>query len=166
VKNIFKRILVFILGICLLFFVDFTSIYVALRYGSIWDYNADFKSCKTEFTLVADYISQNYPNSNHCFFVHHKSGKTRLYDYHTSRYHNTPDEIGAALDIIIEKGFPNGSFSLIRVEGNRISFELEAVAYNLVYSPDGRPTYLVSPDETCEVHAKRITGHWYHVSGI
>lgn len=69
-------------------------------YQSIWGDNADFKSYKSEFVLVKDYIVENVPQGKSLYFSGVGEHAYDLYDFVAKQYLNCPENIRAALKAI------------------------------------------------------------------
>lgn len=90
-----------------------------------------------------------------CGIIQVKSNKVD-----TKTYLDCPSDITEALQIML--GHKQG-LNIIRIFGNRVYFSMEMGYYSLVYSPDGKPTFVNGPNETCGCDIHHIGGGWYHV---
>lgn len=76
-----------------------------------------------------------------------------------------PDDVRPSLETICDQGFPDkdSTLDVIRIQGSRVSFNIENGRYALVYSPDEKPTWINFPDEQGDIKVKKINDDWYHV---
>ena len=76
-----------------------------------------------------------------------------------------PDNVRSSLETICDYGFPDKDsiLDVIRIQGNRVSFNIENGRYALVYSPDEKLTWINFPDEQEDIKVKKINDDWYHV---
>ena len=136
-------------------------------YVSTWKYNANFDDYEREFVLIKDYIEGNVEQDKVRFYYTSalEARPYELYNSTTKEYMDLPEEVYDALKIIDKEAFEDkdSHFSNITYDNGRIIFGGEGIAYGLVYSPDGRPTYLNSADEDFDVKVKKIQKDWYHV---
>ncbi len=139
---------------------------VGIASADRWMFAAEYKDYASEFNTVKDYVLKNYPSdegrSLSVTSTLNEHGRT-LYEYETKEYAELPEKVKSALDTIAEKAFlQNASVEDIWVYGNRVDF-CTIKGYRLVYSPDGKPTWLHTPDDGEEFRVKRIKDGWYHV---
>lgn len=167
-----KRCFVFIIcGIlCLLLIIYVVVPIIRLMlfsHASQTKYYAEFQSYKDNFVLIKDFIMEKYPDSwNTCLCVDiMEDGSRTLYDPHIEEYLELPKQVSSALKTIDEHAFPNkdSDFDLIRIYGSRISFSIVNGQYSLVYSSEGKPTFVNGPNEGCELFVKNLGDGWYHV---
>ena len=138
-----------------------------LYYNYTWALEADFDQYSEHFIAVKDYITSEFPNETHKLLsVSIKDQSATLYDMDADEYLCLPDDIALSLDMICRYGFPHkdSDFDLIRIQGNRITFLVRNGSYALVYSPDEKPTWLNSPDESKKIRVKSIQDGWYHIT--
>ena len=155
--------------ICLVIFIIAVCIYVAplvwFYQISLWKVSADFETYADDFTVVKNYIQEEYPNeTDKCLLVSHSGGQgIRLIDLDTDEYLQVPDDVLSSLEVIDKEGFPDldADLNVIRIHEDRISFE--SGYYALVYSPSQKPSWLKAPGDTA-VKVKTIGDGWYHVT--
>ena len=161
-----KKYIPFGLALILILFV--TAPFILLKYNYTWQYEANYTSYADNFNAVAKYIQSQYPDETDKYLVISYSADygRRLYDPDTSTDIQLPSNVQSSLNTICYDAFPNpnGHPDVIRVHGNRISFCIPNGQYALVFSPDGKPTWVNSPEENCNVKVKSIGGDWYHVT--
>lgn len=134
---------------------------------NLYKYSADFKSYTSDFNKVKDHILKTYSGADEKWFsvsTTAEKGRT-LYDPDVDLYINLPSDVKESLEVISKYGFPNKDSNLdtIVIRDGRVSFFIELNIYALVYSSNGRPTYLASPDENKDILVKSIGDGWYHV---
>ncbi|MBQ8881320.1 MAG: hypothetical protein IJ030_04005 [Oscillospiraceae bacterium] len=134
-------------------------------YLTVWGNNADFKSYKTEFVLVKNYVEESIPQGKQLVISKKADHFYDLYDCETKQYLNCPENIRTALQTISEKASRSVevSFNQLDYVGNRIVFGVEAVGYAVVYSPDGAPYDALGERNIERTHCKKILKGWYHV---
>ena len=137
-----------------------------IAYVSRWEFAAEYRDYAAEFNTVKDYVLKNYPSDEgrrlSVISLQNEHGRA-LKDYETEKYAELPADVQSALNTIAEKAFSqNASLGSIWVRGDRVDF-YTSKGYHLVYSPDGKPTWLRSPDDETEFRVKRIKDGWYHV---
>ena len=136
-------------------------------YMSTWKYNANFNDYEREFVLIKDYIEDNAEQDKVRFYYTSalEDHPYQLYNSTTKEYMDCSEEVYDALKTISKEAFEDkdSHFSEITYDNGRIIFSGEGIAYGLIYSPDGKPTYLNSVDEDFDVKVKKIQKDWYHV---
>lgn len=137
-----------------------------IAYASRWEFAAEYKDYAAEFNTVKNYVLKNYPSDEGGMLsvtsLQNEHGRT-LKDDETEKYAELPTDVQSALDTIVENAFSqNASLETIWIYGDRVDF-CTRKGYRLVYSPDGKPTWLRSPDDETEFRVKRIKDGWYHV---
>lgn len=137
-----------------------------IAYVSRWEFAAEYRDYAAEFNTVKDYVLKNYPSDEgrrlSVISLQNEHGRA-LKDYETEKYAELPADVQSALNTIAEKAFSqNASLGSIWVHGDRVDFRT-IKGYHLVYSPDGKPKWLRSPDDETEFRVKRIKNGWYHV---
>lgn len=159
---------VFIAVLAVLFIIGMPAFFVRAQmvYQSIWGNNADFKSYKSEFVFVKDYIVENVPQGKRLYLSKNTEHAFDLYDFETKQYLNCPENVRLALKTISENasGSQETIFNQIEYKDNKIVFGIETVAYAIVYSPDGVPCDALGNPPKKEVHCKKIQEDWYHVA--
>ncbi len=156
-----------IISLLLIFLARFVIVLV-FHYTSMWACAADFEEYGDDFDTVKDYFAEQYPDEYGKWFMEsYDSGNDqhRIYDPDTKKYLQLPDDVQASLETVCRYGFPNKDSSLdtIWIYGDRISFRISNNRYELVYSPNERPSYLGFPDEDEDIKVKKIGDGWYHV---
>lgn len=154
-------LVVFLIVGMFIFFVRAQFVYL-----SIWGNNADFKSYKSEFVLVKDYIAENVTQEKTFYLSNDAEHYFDLYDFETKQYLNCPEDIRTALKTISENASSSQEtyFNQIKCKGDKIIFGVETVAYALVYSPNEVPYDALGNRPRKEVYCKRIQDGWYHIS--
>lgn len=137
------------------------------NYVSTWKYNANFDDYEREFVLIKDYIEDNVEKDKVIFSYTSalEDHPYQLYNFDTKEYMDCPEEVYDALKTIDKEAFEHkdSHFDEITYDNGRIIFGGEGIAYGLIYSPNGRPTYLYSADEDFDIKVKKIQKDWYHV---
>ena len=155
-------ILVLVIGILAMMFWIYNS-------TLIWKSGARFNQYSKDFIAVKDYLVSNYPNETNKYLAVslNTDRDYTLYDPDTNEYLNLPDDIAASLQMIATNGFPyDYTFSIIQIYGNRITFCISQGEYVLAYSPDEKPTWLLSPKHPGQIHVVSIGDGWYHIEEI
>ena len=111
-------------------------------------------------------MKENYSDSSVSYLgVDTKNG--RLYDPEKG-YLDISEALSTAIVKIGRDGFvcKDAVWDVIRFKDGRIQFDIENGAYALIYSLDGKPTYIHKPDEDNRIYVRGIEDRWYHVSKI
>lgn len=156
-------VMVLFAAVLLILAVQYVPYWAFMHSNTLWTYCVDFDEYEDEFTLVKDYVMELYPDEEEKLLSISALGSEkapRLYDVDTKTYLDCPSDITEALQIML--GHKQG-LNIIRIFGNRVYFSMEMGYYSLVYSPDGKPTFVNGPNETCGCDVRRIGGGWYHV---
>ena len=150
------------ISIILILFATINS----LSLKHLWISGARFNQYSEDFIAVKDYVASNFSNQTNKYFTVRRNiyQEVTLYDPDTNEYLRLPDNIAASLQRIYDNGFPyDADLDIIKIFGNRISFRSSKGTYELVYSPDGKPTWLNSPQNPREIHVTSLGNGWYHV---
>lgn len=157
-----------IVALIVLFSVGMSVFFIRAQvvYQSIWGNNADFKSYKSEFALVKDYIVENVAQEKTLYLSSNAEHYFDLYDYETNQYFHCPEAIRAALKTISvsASGSQGTHFNQIQYKNDKIIFGVETVAYAVVYSPNEVPYDALGDLSKKEVYCKKIENSWYHVA--
>ena len=161
-KSVFWSVVVTLIVVSILF-----SPIVWFYYVSIWSESASYEEYAKDFNVVKNYIAAEFPNETDKYLaVSVASGQgIRLFDPDVGKYLQVPEDVLLSLEIIDKEAFPSkdANFDIIRIYKGRISFGIENGSYELVYSPEEKPSWLNSPKDT-KVFVKKIGNGWYHVA--
>lgn len=161
-----KKTVIWVLAI--VFFVCIPlGLWLSFYYVSVWSESVSYEEYAKDFNVVKNYIATEFPNETDKYLaVSVTSGQgIRLYDPDADEYLQVPDDVLSSLEIIDKEAFPSkdANFDIIRIYKSRISFGIENRSYELVYSPEEKPSWLNSPKYT-NVFVKKIGDGWYHVA--
>ncbi len=163
-KNLFSIVIIIVLTIATLY----ATLYLPFSYNNFWRFCADFKGYSGDFITVNDFVVSKYSEEvEKRFIVSSDEGhRSQLFDPDLKCYVDMPGDVLAAMKNIRAHGFPDKDSNLdtVSINGNSVRFGIENGHYALVYSPDGKPTWLNSPDEDIKIKVKRIGNGWYHVT--
>lgn len=161
-----KRSMIAILAV--LFIVGMSIFFVRAQfvYQSIWGNCAEFKSYKSEFALVKDYIVENVAQDKLLYLSNNAEHDFDLYDFEAKQYLNCSEDMRAALKTISVNASRSQEthFNQIQYKDNKIIFGVETVAYAIVYSPNEVPYDALGDRPKKEVYCKKIEDGWYHVA--
>jgi len=134
---------------------------------NMWKLAANFEDFESDFCVVREYVGESFASGDGKWFsvsITDKHGRT-LYDPDANDYVDIPDNVRSSLETICDYGFPDKDsiLDVIRIQGSRVSFNIENGRYALVYSPDEKPTWINFPDEQEDIKVKKINDDWYHV---
>lgn len=136
-------------------------------YASRWKHNADYDAYAQDFARVADWLQTTYPNAaNVCLSVSSReNGNIGLYDVNARNSVECPAEIRDAIRRI-DTAFsdPDAPWDCLRLDAERISFCIPNGQYELVYSPNQRPTWMYTNGKTERIYVQAIQNGWYHVA--
>ena len=165
-NKVTKKNVIWILAIVIFVCIPL-GLWLSFYYVSIWSEVASYEEYADDFNVVKNYIAAEFPNETDKYLsVSVTSGQgRRLFDPDTDEYLQVPDDVLSSLEVIDKEAFPSkdANFNTIRIYKDRISFGIENGSYELVYSPEQKPTWLNSPENT-KVFVKKIGDGWYHVA--
>ena len=143
------------------------GILLKVNNNHIWKHSANFKEYADDFTMVKDYVEEQFGDEDYkrlSVSINEKK-EIRLYDAGTNEYLQLPTDILSSLELIRKHGFPDkdSNFDTLKIQGDRISFCIENGQYALVFSPNGRPSWVNTPTEDSAVRVRSIGDGWYHV---
>ncbi len=151
-----------------LFALYYMWLFFALNSSFTWAYNAEYEEYKGEFCVIRDFVTGQYGDGeNYDFSVNYdkETASYRLSNSEATSYIKLPDDVSEALDEIAKNAFPYKDSYLdgISIQGKRVAFYCKG-RYALIYSPSGRPGYMLTPDER-DINTRKIlfSGGWYHV---
>ena len=103
---------------------------------NMWKNSADFENYTSEFSVVKDYVKEQYSSENGKWVVvsiTDAQGRT-LFDPDDNDYIDIPSEVRVSLETICDYGFPSKDsvLDVIRIHGNRVSFCIANGRYALV----------------------------------
>ena len=156
----------FLVGLAI--FIFFTAPIAWYSYTVTWKYEAEYEKYADDFNTVKNYIAKEFPNESDKLLLvstaKEHDGLT-LYDVYEEKYLNLPSDVSTSLELIEQNAFPDkdSNFYDIRIQKDRIAFGIECGHYELVYSPNKKPTWLGIPKENETVKAKKAGTGWYHV---
>lgn len=139
--------------------------FALFSYAGITRYYVEFDDCREELNLLVEYLEDYRKEAAPTYLSVASDG--RLHHFSVG-YLPISEQLQQAIQRIQQEGFvcKDGALDIIRFKENRIQFDIPNGVYALVYSPDGRPTYLHKSDETYPILVRRIEGPWYHISRI
>lgn len=151
-----------------LYAIHLIWMFCALNNSFTWAYNAEYEEYKGEFCVIRDFVTGQYGDGeNYDFSVNYdkETASYRLRNSEATSYIKLPDDVFEALDEIAKNAFPYKDSHLdgISICGKRVAFYCKG-RYALIYSPSGRPRYMLMPDER-DINTRKIlfSGGWYHV---
>ncbi len=174
--NIIRR-LINITGVLLLILAVTSPIWMLLRlyYIDLWEYSAEFREYSDDFRTVRDFVTEYCEGSDtemdfdvmyYADFGRMPNEINLIKNTETGEYVSLPNDVFVSLAHVIEKAFRDEGSRLdgILVDGKRVAFYCKEGRYALIYSPSGRPRYMLTPDES-RIKTRNIlfSGGWYHV---
>ena len=165
-KKCIKWLLIALTIVIIVSFLGRALFFLQFSYVHRWAYCADYDHYADDFNCVKDYVQTQYPDEYDKYLSISYYGGIRLYDPDADAYLELPADIHAALEAIGRNGFPykDANWDVIRIHGDRITFGIVNGQYALVYSPNSKPTWVNSPEETQRARVKTIGDGWYHVA--
>ena len=160
-----KRIILIALVAAVLITILCVGISMLRKQKKLTEHYVDYDACSHDLNMVVEFLQTKYPDQKDRPAYLRVTGNNGLLNPHSGKV-PLPDAVSLHIQNIAEKGFVSEKteWCMITFDGERIQFETVAGIYALVYSPEGKPTYLHQAEEGYAIRVEHIEGHWYHVT--